>query len=163
MGVIDIGGGGFTYDMLDRAYLRYFAISIHATVFNNYVYDQENQDFIYIDNMFLIPADHFLFVELDTVVGGPANADKRVEIYMNEDNSVQGLVVRKNTSNFLGQPLAGEQAIYEAVATIDHSNWGMPILENSKLVFVADGDNKTISKTAIVNLQFESQPRTPFL
>ena len=109
--------------------------------------------------MWLVPAEHFLYVEFEENVRGR----RRAEIYTNENNSVQGMVVDSIPSTLLGEPIVDASQAYEAVTEIDSNNWSMPVLENSKLVFVADSDNKTLQKTATVNLRFESQPRTPML
>ena len=166
LGVIDIGGAGFSYETLRRAALRDFAISIHAAIWDQdasgYPGEWSNAAFLYLDTMWLVPADNFIHVVLDTPIGGGAqDSNFRAEIYMDEAGGVYGLQIWETDKDGLGGVLASKLQVRESITDIAADNWSMPTAENSVLIFVADTtEGSTLGKSATVIMQLESMSRT---
>ena len=149
MGVITIGGDSFFSESIDRSWLTEFSLSIHATVIDGVtgaeIYTDNNTSFIYIDDMYLVPADKFLYYEIETPIGD-TEVSKRIEVYGHESDAVYGMVVNRDEFSGIGSPLAGRHAVFETIAGLNSENWTMPTtVLDSKLVLVADSPISTMA------------------
>ena len=155
LGVITIGGDSFSYESIKRANLNTFGIAIQSAVWDRYV-TSENKSILYLDNMRLVPAEHYIYAELTTPIGG-RSATRRAEIYINEDNSTYGLVVERDDASSVGSEITYSQDVHETISIIDGGNWSMPIT-NSKIVLVASSDfGSSTTSTAMVDIIVRSR------
>ena len=158
MGVITIGGDGFSTEIENRVTLKSFRLSIHATVIDNYQAGSVpvNLSWLYIGSMQLVPAEKFIYAELPVQI----DATYKAEIYKEESGGVYGLIIWRDDTDGLGQPHPNAREVYYSIADIDGESWAMPTLEGSKLVLVTDNDTGTTGKTATANVGLRVVSRT---
>ena len=170
--MITVGGEAFSTETISRVGIRDFAVTVQAAVFDNVVENlaggggdsgettPTNTSYLYLDNMWIVPADHFLHAEFETQIGGATNADKRAELYTAENGSIYGLIVHRNDTDVLGNPHPTARQVYETIDIIDGESWGMPSAEHSKMVFVADSTGSTLGLAAEGTLEIQVVNRT---
>jgi len=164
LGVITIGGDAFSNETINRAKLERFGIAIQAAVWDNKVdlanspYSSGNLSLLGLDNMFLVPADNYIYVELGTQIGGSL-ANRRAEVYTHDNDAQYGMVVDRDDIDNLSNPISQYRIVYETIPVIDSTSWSMPTLP-SKLVFVADSEGGTLLTAATVSIQLQVATRT---
>jgi hypothetical protein len=163
LGVVSIGTNGLNTEMEERISLRDFRVSIHATVIDNatgYISstETENLSFLYLDNMWLVPAEHYLHAELPQNIGGD-KAHLRAEVYTDDTGAQYGVIIHRKDEDSLGQPHPNARRIYYAIEELDGTSWAIPNYEDSELVFVGDSNGGTLSLNAKVNIGVQTVQR----
>ena len=161
LGVITIGGDAFSRETISRGKLTNFGIAIQCAVWDNetagYPGDV-NSSYIYLDNMFLVPAENYLHVELGTEIGG-GRSNRRAEVYTHANDEVYGMVVERDDKDPVGQYHPPARRVYEGIPVIDGETWSMPVTR-SKMVFVADSEEGSLATDATVIMQVHVALRT---
>ena len=129
LGKIRIGGEGWTTEARNRTYLSGFRIKIDATLIDGDYKD----DRLYLDNMYLVPADHYIYVKLGRPIAGGA----RIELYQQYDNTVTGYVTARFDDDGPG-PLPVTRQMFFTIDDIKSENWGWPVELGSAFVIVSD-------------------------
>jgi len=161
LGVISIAPNGFSAENKNRIWPGWFAVSVHATCIDPVISGPSaNASILYLDNMFLVPAERYLYAEMDTEPGAPGNHDKMAEFYQDESDSVYGYIVeRTSESNITSQNVIDRQ-VYDVITDIEAETWTMPTQNYSVLVVVADSGEGTALLTGKLNVDFNVAART---
>ncbi|NIQ09999.1 MAG: hypothetical protein GWO23_10095 [Gammaproteobacteria bacterium] len=130
-GTINIGGGLWGMDVQNRLVLDNFSIFTQSQLAQG---DSDVE--FHMDNMELVPANHYLYLELDKRIG-PRN---RIEVFQNIIGKVHAYVAESRQKDRPGFPLQGLRNVYSGISNITEENWAVPWEEKSLLVAVADDD-----------------------
>jgi hypothetical protein len=166
LGLITIGGDGFSPDIVRRAKLSNFGIAIQVAVWDYYFTDEgvfgRTGSAFYIDNMFLVPADNYVHAELGAWIGGKY-ANRKIELYTRDDDSVYCFSIERYDQDRTRDSLvytSNPRKVFESAPIVDSEEWAMPPMP-SKLVFVADGGPVAgLPVSAAVDLQLQTILRT---
>lgn len=151
-GTISIGGGMWGIEVKDRLVLEGF--NIFAESMKN---DGGAKTMFEIDNMKIVPADHYIFVDLDAEI----KPNRRVEVFTNNKGIISAYVVESVSGDAAGKPLALARKVYGEASNLTHENWGVPWEAGSALVIVGDRDEEnTKAPVSYFRIDLASKMRT---